>query len=130
MSKFIVMIVVMLLSLSALAFQKGKTVSVASTIVAEPQAKCQDGFIYIQFRGEQGWIQTMKKCDMRATPPRLDTTKVRERLTQAQLDSLLNSYLSGQPLHHDVYVCCCQPGWTVYDSAEFKCSSTGALNPR
>jgi hypothetical protein len=123
----IMVVVVVLLALSSLAFQKERPLGVASTLVAAPQAKCQGGFIYIQFQGEAGWVQTMKKCDMRATPPKLDTTKVRERLTQVQLDSLLNSYLSGNPSPQGVNVCCCQPGWQVYDSTAFHCSSTGKL---
>jgi hypothetical protein len=129
MSKPIIMVVVVLLALSSLAFQKERPFGVPSAIVAEPQAKCQDGFIYIQFRGEKGWVQTMKKCDVRAKPPQLDTTNVKERLTQVQLDSLLKSYLSGNPTPQGVVVCCCQPGWQVYDTSDYKCASTGKLIP-
>ena len=123
MSKLIVIAVVVLLSFSSLVFQQERAaLGIATTVVAEPQAKCQNGFIYIQFQGEEGWVQTMKKCDMRATPPKLDTTNARTKLTQNQLDALMNSYLSGHPLPQGKTVCCCQPGWRTYDSTSERCN--------
>lgn len=120
MRKLTIMALIVLFSLSSLAFKQARTVSVASTVIAEPQTKCENGFIHIQFEGEKGWFQTTKKCDMRATPPKLDTTYASGRLTQVQLDALLNSYLSGHPQPQGKNVCCCR-GWVVYDDSTHNC---------
>jgi len=122
MRKFVITaLMVVLFSLSGLAFQRAKTVSVASTMVAEPQTKCERGFINIQFTGEKGWFKTTKKCDMRATPPELDTTHASRVLTRAQLAALMESYLSGNPQPQDQQQCCCQPGYRVWDNSTQNC---------
>jgi hypothetical protein len=116
-----------LLSLSSVASQEARTVSIASTVVAEPQTKCEKGFLHVQFEGQAEWFQTTKRCDMRAAPPKLDTSQASKRLTQAQLDALLESYLSGNPQPQDQQVCCCN--WKVYDNSTHKCS-WGKLIPK
>jgi len=121
MFKSVIMALVVLFSLSSLVFMQTTTESIASTVVAEPQAKCENGFIFVQFQGEVGWFQTTKKCDIRATQPKLNTSHAGRKLSQAQLDTLLTSYLSGVPQPVGKNVCCCQPGWQVYDNAHQAC---------
>src|SRR4029077_9731162 len=121
MRKCIIMAFAGLLLFSSLAFMQTQTESIASAVVAEPQAKCENGFIFVQFKGEDGWFQTTKKCDMRATPPKLDASHASGRLTEAQRADLLRGYLSGHPQPVGKNVCCCQPGWQVYDNASQGC---------
>lgn len=116
-------------ALSSPASQRVRTVSVPSYVLAQPQTKCENGFLHVQIHGEAGWFQTTKKCDMRATPPKLDTSNAGTRLTQTQLDALLKSYLAGNPQPQEKEVCCCQPGWRVYDNATQSCS-WGKLVPK
>jgi hypothetical protein len=118
--KSIIMALVVLCSLSSLVFMQTKTESIASTVIVEPQTKCENGLIYVQFQGTDGWFRTEKKCDMRAEPPKLDTTYA-GGLTQVQLDALVKSYLSGHPEPVGKNVCCCQPGWRVYDNSHQTC---------
>ena len=128
MHKFVIMAFVVLVLASSLVFMQNRAESIASSVLAEPQAKCEKGFTFVQFKGEEGWFQTTKKCDMRATPPKLDTTHASKKLTQPQVDALLRSYLAGNPKSVDINVCCCQPGWQVYDNSISKCSNGEVIN--
>ena len=67
MRKFVKLFVV-LLSLPLLAAESAKTSpaqagNVQRPVIAEPQTMCEQGFIYIQFKGEQEWFQTARKCE-------------------------------------------------------------------
>lgn len=116
-------------TLSSLASERIRAESIPSNVLAEPQTKCEKGFLHVQFQGQAGWFQTTKKCDMRASPPKLDTSNAGARLTQTQLDALLDSYLAGNPQPQGKEVCCCQPGWRTYDNSTHTCS-WGVLYPK
>jgi len=45
-----------------------------------------------------------------------------KNLTAAQKKQLLDSFLAGNPTPVGKNVCCCQPGWQVYDSSDYRCS--------
>jgi hypothetical protein len=40
----------------------------------------------------------------------------------------LENISNGQPV--DQNVCCCQPGWVVYDNTSWKCGTNGKLVPK
>ena len=87
---------------------------------AQPQTKCEQGFVNVQFKGDPAWYPTPKKC---AAKPKLDTTYAGKNLSPEQLDALLQAFLSGQsPTPQQREVCCCQPGFRVYDNATQSCS--------
>jgi hypothetical protein len=96
---------------------------------AEPQTKCEKGFVNVQFKGEQEWFQTTKKCSARTAnvKRKLDTTHASRQLTETQLDVLLTSFQAGNPQPQQNNVCCCQPGWQVYDSTTHKCRTDGVV---
>ena len=52
----------------------------------------------------------------------LDLKHASGRLTDAQKQQLIDSYLAGHPTPVGKNVCCCQPGWQVYDNSKFRCS--------
>lgn len=116
-------------ALSSLASERVRSVSVPSNVLAEPQTKCERGFLHVQFQGQAGWFQTTKECDMRASPPKLDTSNSGARLTQTQIDALLESYLAGNAQPNGKIVCCCQPGWRTYDTSTHSCN-WGKLSPK
>jgi hypothetical protein len=117
-----VVVVSFIVSLSLFCAKSDKTLSIPTSVITQPQTKCENSLINIQFDGETGWFPTTKKCDMSATPAKVDTTHASGSLTQAQLDTLLRSYLSGTPRPAEINVCCCQPGWQVYNNSHKKCS--------
>ena len=51
-----------------------------------------------------------------------------KHMTEAQKKTLVDSYNSGHPVPVGKNVCCCQPGWQVYDSSDFKCSGGKLIN--
>lgn len=119
---------VVLSALSAFAATASKPTPTtkAPSAVALPQTKCEDGFLSVQFQGVPGWFGTNRVCDptVVAGPsrPRLDTAAAGGNLSRAQLDALLDAYLAGQSQTSAREVCCCQPGWRVYDTATTWCS--------
>ena len=123
MRKVTVALLAILTSFSLCCARSTAVASIPTSVIAQPQTKCENGLTSIQFEGAPGWFQTSRKCDVHATPVRLDTTFASSNLTQAQLDTLLRSYLSDNPTPHaqDINVCCCQPGWQVYDNSFKKC---------
>ena len=57
----------------------------------------------------------------------LDLKHASGKLTDVQKQKLLDSFLAGHPEPVGVNVCCCQPGWQVYDQSKQKCTSNGKL---
>jgi hypothetical protein len=69
-----------------------------------------------------------------AAKPKLVSTSVLnfshasvKHMTEAQKRTLLDSYNSGHPVSVDSNVCCCQPGYRVYDNSHQRCSQDGKL---
>jgi len=73
------------LSLSLSAAERPGTAG-SGGVVAEPQTKCEDGLIYVQFKGVDGWFQTTRKCSEPNVLPKLNATRASGSFSQPQIE--------------------------------------------